>query len=160
MKKSSTLFLKIAVFVLALLVLGVCFLAYAVTFGDALDEGHPTTLLAHPLLIAMYITVIPFMVALYQAFKILLYIDQKKAFSEFSIKALKNIKICAYVISGIYFLSLPLFMRFAESEDAPGVMLMGLVLVGAPLVIAVLSALLQKLVQSAMDLKAENDLTV
>jgi hypothetical protein len=159
-KKGSTLFLKISIFVIAFLVLGICFIAYAVIFGDARDEGHPTTLLQNPLLISVYATVIPFLVALYQAFKILMYIDKKKAFSELSIKALKIIKVCACVISGIYFLSLPMFMEIAQSEDAPGVMIIGLCAVGAPLVIAVLSAVLQKLVQSAMDLQSENELTV
>jgi hypothetical protein len=160
MKKSSTLFLKIAVFIIALLALGGCFLMYAVIFGDAADEGIHTTLFEHPLLVAVYATVIPFMIALVHAFKILRYIDQRKAFSDLSIKALKNIKICAYTISGIYFVSLPFFLRLAEAEDAPGVVIMGLVLVGAAIVVAVFAALLQKLLRNAIEMKNENELTV
>lgn len=152
--------MKIAVFIIALLALGGCFLMYAVIFGDAADEGVPTTFFAHPLLVAVYATIIPFMIALGNGFKILRYIDRKVAFSHLSIKALKNIKICAYVISGIYFLSLPFFLRLAESEDAPGVVIMGLVLVGAALVVAVFATLLQKLLMSVIEMKNENDLTV
>ncbi len=160
MKHRSTFFLKIALAIIALLTVGICFLAYAVIFGDATDAGEPTNFAAHPLLVAVYVTVIPFFIALYQAFKLLIYIDKNKAFSELSIKALRNIKRCACAISGIYFLSLPLFYTLAQSEDAPGVVIIGLISVGAPLVITVFSAVLQKLVQSAMALKSENDLTV
>lgn len=160
MKHGSTLFLKIALFVIAFLVLGMCFVAYTVIFGDAADAGKPTTLAANPLLLTMYATVIPFMVALYHAFKILMYIDKKKAFSVLSIKALKNIKYCACVIGGMYFISLPFFYTAAQMEDAPGVVIIGLMAVGAPIVVAVFAAVLQKLVQSAMALQNENDLTV
>ena len=40
----------------------------------------------------MYVAAIPFFVALYQAFKLLSYIDKNQAFSELSVKALKKIK--------------------------------------------------------------------
>jgi hypothetical protein len=40
----------------------------------------------------LYAAAIPFYFALYQAFKLLSYIDGNKAFSELSVKALKNIK--------------------------------------------------------------------
>ncbi|MGO4375941.1 DUF2975 domain-containing protein, partial [Paenibacillus sp. MCAF20] len=45
-------------------------------------------------------------------------------------------------------------------DDAPGIILVGMVLIFASLVIAVFAAVLQKLLKEAIDIKSENDLTV
>src|SRR5687767_15278674 len=48
-----------------------------------------------PFLALVYIGSIPFFVALYQAFKVLGYVGQNKAFSPEVVKALRTIKYCA-----------------------------------------------------------------
>nr|WP_216366500.1 DUF2975 domain-containing protein [Geobacillus sp. BMUD] len=103
---------------------------------------------------------LPFYFALYQAFRLLTYIDQNSAFSERSVEALKKIKSCAVVICGLHLLALPLFYLFAEKDDAPGVIFVGLLVPFASLVIAVFAAVLQKLLQQAVDIKQENELTI
>ncbi|TWM36728.1 hypothetical protein CHCC14819_1760 [Bacillus licheniformis] len=108
----------------------------------------------------LYAAAIPFYFALYQAFKLLSYIDQNKAFSELSVRALKNIKYCAITISILFAAGMPLFYLIAEMDDAPGIILIGLVLIFASMVIAVFAAVLQRLLQEAIDIKSENDLTV
>ena len=80
------------------------------------------------ILIVMYLTVIPFFIALYKAFKLLNYIDRDIAFSELSIKALKNIKYCAVTISVLYAAIMPFIYLLADIDDAPGAILIGLVL--------------------------------
>jgi hypothetical protein len=112
------------------------------------------------ILIVMYLTVIPFFIALYKAFKLLNYIDRDIAFSELSIKALKNIKYCAVTISVLYAAIMPFIYLLADIDDAPGAILTGLVLTFAPIVIAVFAAVLEKLLKHALDIKSENDLTV
>ena len=107
----------------------------------------------------MYGAAVPFYFALYQAFNLLRYIDENTAFSELSVKALKNIKFCAITISGLYVLGLPLF-RFIAKEVDPPIVLMGLIIIFASLVIAVFAAILQRLLQEAINIKSENDLTV
>uniref|UniRef100_UPI0028EB9449 DUF2975 domain-containing protein n=3 Tax=Paenibacillus TaxID=44249 RepID=UPI0028EB9449 len=64
------------------------------------------------------------------------------------------------VISSLYFVMLPFVYVVAEKDDAPGLILMGMVPVFASLVIAVFSAVLQRLLQEAIDIKSENDLVV
>jgi hypothetical protein len=108
----------------------------------------------------MYVSAIPFFIALYQAFKLLSYIDKNKAFSEISVKALKNIKYCAITISGLYVVGMPFFYILAELDDAPGVILIGMLFIFASMVIAVFAAVLQRLLQEAIDIKSENDLTI
>jgi hypothetical protein len=110
--------------------------------------------------IVLYASAIPFYFALYQAFKLLRYIDKNKAFSQISVIALKKIKHCAIIISILHVLVLPLFYLFAEKDDAPGVIFVGLVVPFASMVIAVFAAVLQKLLKEAIDIKSDNDLTV
>ncbi|MEH7342509.1 DUF2975 domain-containing protein [Bacillus sp. JJ1532] len=110
--------------------------------------------------IVFYASAIPFYIALYQAFKLLRYIDKNEAFSQISVIALKKINGCAIAISILHVLVLPLFYLFAEVDDAPGVIFVGLVVPFASMVIAVFAAVLQKLLKNAIDIKSENDLTV
>ncbi|AUZ38962.1 DUF2975 domain-containing protein [Bacillus sp. MBGLi79] len=110
--------------------------------------------------IYLYVTAIPFYFALYQAFKLLSYIDKNKAFSGLSVRALKNIKYCAVTISIFYAAGMPVFYLIADIDDAPGIIVIGLVIIFASMVIAVFAAVLQKLLKEAIDIKSENDLTV
>ncbi|MBT2674309.1 DUF2975 domain-containing protein [Streptomyces sp. ISL-14] len=68
-------------------------------------------------------------------------------------------KCCAITISGLYVLGLPLFHFIAKKVDPP-IVLMGLIIIFASLVIAVFAAILQRLLQEAINIKSENDLTV
>jgi hypothetical protein len=113
-----------------------------------------------PFWVLIYLTVIPFYVALYQAMKILTYIDKNTAFSQASITALNYIKYSALAITVLYALGTPFVIRAAETDDAPGAVLLWLAIIGAPVVIAVFAAVLRKLIQNGLDLKSENDLTV
>ncbi len=153
----ETLFLKLAVILIGIPVLALCFGLPWIAVEAA--EHYPAFLL-YPLLTGMYMAAVPFFVALYQALRLLSYIDKNEAFSELSIRALKKIKYCAATISILYVAVLPLFYLMAQEDDAPGFLLIGLVITFAAVVIAVFAALLQKLLKNALDIKSENDLTV
>lgn len=160
MKRGSTLFLKIAVILIGIPFLAICIFLVPeiVNYSGAL---HPNmSYIRIPVLIVLYGAAIPFYYALYQAFKLLSYIDDNSAFSQASVSALKNIKFCAITISILYMLGLPIFYLMAEVDDAPGIILIGLILIFASIVVAVFAAVLQRLLQEAIDIKSENDLTV
>ncbi|WP_425435904.1 DUF2975 domain-containing protein [Oceanobacillus senegalensis] len=112
------------------------------------------------ILFVMYISTILFYIALYQAFKLLSYIDKNRAFSEIFVRALKKIKHCAILISCLYVVGLPLVYLIEEWDDAPSLIIVGMVSVFASIVIAVFAAVLHKLLQEAIDIKSENGLTV
>lgn len=162
MKHGSTLFLKIAVFIIGTLVLVLCiFWLPGVAAKDA--AAHPeTTFLQYPFLIGAYITVTPFFVALYQALKLLSYIDQNKAFSELSVRALKYIKYCAIAISILIVVGIisGVILIAGEGEDITGFISLGLMLTFASTAIAVFAAVLQRLLKDAIDIKSDNDLTI
>ena len=154
MKRGSTIFLRLVVWVLGLFVLGICI--FVLPVGIATDQ----TGAYRPILLGLYIPAIPFFYALYKALKLLDYIDKNKAFSVFSVKALMNIKVCAVLITSFFVMGLPYIFVVADMDDAPGVVAAALVIVFASTVIATFAAVLQKLVQNGLDIKSENDLTV
>lgn len=160
MKRVSTLFLKIAVILIGIPVLAMCIFLVP-EIGNVTVQLLPEfTYMKYLVSIIFYASAIPFYIALYQAFKLLRYIDKNEAFSQVSVNALRNIKYCAVTISSLHVLVLPLFYLFAEKDDAPGVIFVGLIVPFASLVIAVFAAVLQKLLKEAIDIKSENDLTV
>lgn len=156
--KRETSFLKLVVILIGLPILGLCIYGLPVIANEAVK--HYPGYLLYPVLIGMYISAVPYFFALYQTLKLLGYIDRDKAFSELSVKALRNIKYCAVAISILYAGILPLVMIIAQKDDAPGLAAIGLVIVIASIVIAVFAAVLQKLLKHAIDIKSENDLTV
>ena len=160
MDKVTTLFLKIAVILLGVPILLLCIFLVPELGKEAGKMLPEFAFFQYWVYIVFYGSTIPFYYALYQAFKLLRYIDKNKAFSDLSVAALKKIKYCAILIACLHVLVLPLFYIFAELDDAPGVIFVGLVVPFASMVIAVFAAVLQKLLKEAIDIKSENDLTV
>ncbi|PFN80633.1 hypothetical protein COJ85_29915 [Bacillus sp. AFS076308] len=158
MKQGSTLFLKAAVTFMGIPVLALCIFGLSWLAKNPFNPDYDHIL--YPILIGMYVSVIPYFVALFQAFKLLSYIDKDQAFSELSVTALKRIKFCAMTISGLYIVILPFVFLVAELDDAPGLVIVGMVPIFASMVIAVFAAVLQRLLQEAIDIKSENDLVV
>jgi hypothetical protein len=158
MKHGSTLFLKIALFLIGSPVLALCIFGLVWLPNNPANPDYAYML--YPIVIGMYVATIPFFVALLQAFKLLSYIDSNQAFSELSVKALKNIKFCAITISGLFVVILPFVFLVADLDDAPGLIIIGMVPIFGSMVIAVFAAVLQRLLQEAIDIKSENDLIV
>ncbi len=158
MKRGSTLFLRTAVILIGIPVLALCIFVLYWLFNNPVNPDYAHIL--YPILIGMYVSAIPFFIALCQAFQLLSYIDKNQSFSELSVKSLKNIKFCAITISGLYVVVMPFVYLVADLDDAPGLIIFGMVPVIASMVIAVFAAVLQRLLQEAIHIKSENDLTV
>ncbi|OGD31915.1 hypothetical protein A3C91_00615 [Candidatus Azambacteria bacterium RIFCSPHIGHO2_02_FULL_52_12] len=153
MKQGSTLFLKVVIYLIGLAVLALC-----VIIGGVSISGNAGMFL--PVMLVMLITAIPFFFALYQGLLLLGYIDKNTAFSDLSVKAIKNIKYCAFTISVLYAAGMPYIIYVADKDDAPGAVVIGLVFIFAPMITSVFAAVLERLLQNAIDIKSENDLTV
>ena len=158
MKRGSTLFLKV---VLLLIAIG----TFAGMIWFPQTEGRATNLdllsiYTDPFIIYIYIGSLPFFVGLYQAFKLLNFIDANLAFSQGAVNTLRNMKLASLVLIGFIVLGL-FYIRFAAGGDDPaGPTMLGIIVSFAVAVIATASAVFQKLFQNAVDLKSENDLTV
>ena len=158
MKQGTTFFLKAALILIGLPVLALSIVGFIWLMRNPANPDYDQLL--YPIVIGMYVSAIPFFIALYQAFKLLNHIDRNQAFSDLSVKALKNIKFCALIIGGLYVVMLPFVFGVAQMDDAPGLVLVGMVPVFASFVITVFAAVLQRLLQEAIDIKKENDLIV
>ena len=158
MKKSSTIFLQ---GVIVLIGIG----ALAIMLWEPHVEGrkaHATPFEIYfkdPFLAYAYIASIPFFVALYQAFKVLGYAGQNKVFSQAAVKALRTIKFCAISIIGFVAVSV-IFIIFGDKDDRPAGVFMRILITFGSIVIATAAAMFERILQNAVDMKSENDLTV
>ncbi len=158
MKKSSTLFFKVILILIAIGVLA-GLLWFPQTEGRAANLDH-LSIYTDPFIIYIYIGSIPFFVGLSQAFKLLNLIYANKAFSQSAVNTLKNMKLASLSLIG--FIALALFyIRFVvHGDDTAGPTAVGIIICFAVAVIATAVAVFQKFLQNAVDLKPENDLTV
>jgi hypothetical protein len=112
-----------------------------------------------PFLAYAYVASIPFFVGLYQAFKVLGYAGRDKEFSPSAVRSLRTIKYCAIALVGFVAVG-EVFILSNTDEDRAGGVFMGLLIAFASVVVATAMALLERALQSAVDMKSENDLTV
>jgi len=158
MKQSSTIFLQI---VIVLIGVG----ALALVLWEPHIEGrnaHATLFEIYfndPFLAYAYVASIPFFLALYQAFKVLGYVRQNKTFSQETVKALRTIKFCAIAIIGFVAVSV-IFIMFADKDDRPAGVFMRILIAFSSIIIATAAAVFERILQNAVDIKSENDLTV
>ena len=159
MKRSSTIFLQI---VIVLIGIG----ALALLLWEPRLEGrnaHATNFEIYfkdPFLALVYIGSIPFFVALYQAFKVLGYAGQNKIFSQAAVQALRTIKYCALAIVGFVVVEEIIIILNHGNDDAAGGVFMGVLITFGSIVIATAAAMFERILQNAVDIKSENDLTV
>jgi hypothetical protein len=157
-KRGSTLFLRAVIILIAIIVL-----AGMIWFPQT--EGRAANLdlvriYADPLIIYGYIASLPFFIALYQAFKLLGYVDNNQVFSQPAVTAVRNVKLCAVTIGGFIVLGILIIRLFANGDDPAGPTALGILTTFISIIIATGAAVFERVLQNAVDLKAENDLTV
>lgn len=160
MKRSSTQFLKVVIILIAIGTFA-GMIRFPQTEGRAANLDL-ISIYKDPFIIYLYIASIPFFSALYQAFKLLGYVDKNKIFSQASVKAVMNIKYSAIIFIGFIAAAISYIsvMSKATNDDGAGAIAVGVVIIFASSVIATAAAVFQKLLQNAVHLKSENDLIV
>jgi len=112
-----------------------------------------------PFLAYAYIASIPFFVALYQAFKLLRYVGQNTVFSPAAIRALRTIRYCAMAIVGFVALG-EVFIMMGESDDRAGGVFIGILITFSSIVIVAAMIVLERVLQSAVEIRSGNDMTL
>ena len=154
LERSSTLFLKLILLVLSLAVLTFCgFLLYQITQSDSLGDYQP-------ILIGVLISTIPFLYVFYQAYNLLNNIDANLSLTDSSVNSLRIIKVCSFLISLMYLMGSPFIFYVAQQDDAPGVVLINIILIMGPFSVGVFTYILEKLLINAIGYKSENELTI
>lgn len=162
MKIEITTILRGAVYLTGAAVLAVCFILLPELAREEAAENPDVV--TYPYLIGAYILTLPIFVALYQAHKLAGYIDKNKAFSPEFVKTLRNIKYCASIFGLLVAIGAIAVIVLARidnpNEEVTHIVTLGVVFTFASIVVAVATALFQRLFQNAVDIKSENDLTV
>jgi hypothetical protein len=159
MKRLSILFLQSVIVLFGIVALYIL-IRFPSTEGRA-QNLDLFSIYSDPFILYGYASSIAFFVALYKAFKLLGYIRQNKLFSLNSVRTLRSIKYCA-IISSILIAMAGLYIKiFHNKEDDPaGFLAMSLILTFISIAVATAVAVIEKVLQNAIDMKTENDLTI
>lgn len=158
-KRTSTLFLQVAIVLVACV-------ALIVLIRFPLAEGRAKNLdlfsvYTDPFILYAYAASVVFFVALYKAFRLLGYIGQNKVFSPEAVSSVKGIKFCAMLVAIMIVLAGVCILIFHHKDDDPaGFLAMCLVLTFATVSVAIAASMFEKILQKAVDMKSENDLTI
>jgi DUF2975 family protein len=158
MKLGATVFLRA---VLVLFAIGALFLL----LWEPHLEGRNANATAFeiyfqdPFLAFAYTGSIPFFVGLYHAFKVLGYAGRNQEFSPPAVRSVRTIKYCAITLIGFVAIG-EVIIFLSESDDRAGGVAIGVFIFLAATVVATATAVLERALQNAVDMKSENDLTV
>ena len=124
MKRGSTLFLKV---VICLIAIGV----FAAMIWFPRTEGRAKNLdlmeiYLDPFIVYIYVASIPFFIALFQAIKLLGYVDMNKIYTQAAVKTVRNIKRCALAIVGFMIVAIFYIRVMAQGDDASGLQQFGI----------------------------------
>jgi len=159
MRRSSTIFLQVVIVLIGIGGLGLLLWEPQVEGVNA----HATNFEIYfkdPFLALVYAGSIPFFIALYQAFRVLGYAGQNNVFSRPAAKALRTIRYCAIAIIGFVAVEELFIMLNHGSDDPAGGFFVGVLITFGSIVVATAAALFERILQKAVDMKVENDLTV
>src|ERR1044072_941737 len=151
MKRSSTIFLQVAV-----ILLGVCVFVFLLwepqREGRNVNATQFEIYFKDPFLAYIYLAFVPFFVALYQAFKILGYAGRNEIFSQRSVRALRIIKYCA-ITTAIFILGAEayLFIFMSGKDDIAGGVMMGAFIIFVSAIIATAATVFERKLQKNLN---------
>jgi Protein of unknown function (DUF2975) len=151
-KQGSTTFLKVIIFLAGIAVLALCIWLPVIVVRDA--KVHPdTAYFLIPFLVCAYGFCIAFSVALYQAYKLLTYIEKNNAFSELSLKSLWVIKKCAFTVIFLILLGIVSLMVLAKitGDDAAGPISLSLMGILVTSIVATFISVLQIPIKNSLE---------
>lgn len=159
MKRISIIFLQ-SVLVLIGIVALILLIRFPMTEGRAVNLDL-FSIYFNGFILYGYAASIAFFVALYKAFRLLGYIGQNKVFSSNAVKALKSIKYCAIVLGALIVIA-GIYIKIAhdKADDPAGFLAMCIMTTFVSVVVATAAAIFEKILQNAIDMKSENDLTI
>lgn len=159
MKKVSIVFLQAVVVLIAVIAL-----ALLIWFPQV--EGRAANLdlfniYFDPLIMYAYAASVAFFVALYKAFRLLGLVGDNKVFSSEAVGNLRAIKYCSIILSIMIVIAGAYIRLFHSADDDPaGFIALCIVTTFVSVVVATATAIFEKVLQNAIDMKAENDLTI
>ncbi len=158
MKRGSTMFLQAVVVLIGVGAMA-CMLWFPHIEGRNVNATVFEVYFKDPFLAYAYAASVAFYMGLYQAYKVLGFAGRNRVFSQEAVNALRTIKYCAMAIIGFVALAL-VFIMLMENEDRAGGVFLGVLLTFGSIVTATAAAIFERILQKAVDMKSETDLTV
>ena len=160
MKRVSTIFLQVLIVLLGTGVLALLLWEPQVE-GRNVNATQFEIYFKDPFLAYIYLAFVPFFVGLYQAFNLLGYARRDEIFSQRAVRALQILKYCA-LTTAIFIIGAEvyIFLFVRGTDDVAGGVMMGAFIIFVSSVIATAAAVFERILQNAVDIKSENDLTV
>lgn len=160
MKRASTIFLQVVIVVLGIGLLAALLWEPQVE-GRNVNATQFEIYFKDPFLAYIYLAFVPVFVGLFQAFRLLGNARRDEIFSMRSVRALRIIKYCAIATAAFIVGALAyIFIVVRGTDDIAGGVAMGLFITFVSAVIATAAAVFERILQNAVDIKAENDLTI
>lgn len=152
MNRSATLFLRLVISLIAIAALAVCVFPLPRMIAKEAAKTPDTAWRIYLFLAGAYVQAALFLFGLYQAFKLLGYIDGNRAFSGLSVRALRHIKRAALSVgllmaAGIAWI---MILSAGTGEDSAGPVMIGIIGMFVSCVAAAVAAVLQAQVQKAI----------
>ena len=158
MNRSSTLFLRLVISLMAIAALAICSLGVPRMVADEVSRHPHSVGVPYGIMICAYILCIPFFTALYQGFRVLNLVDRDKTFSKATAASLRLIRYCAIVIGASFFAGIVTLriLSAGTGEDPAGPTMIAMIIMFFCLTVTAVSVVLEKQVQKAIDLKGES----
>jgi len=160
MNRVSTLFLRLVILLIAIVVLAACILPLPRMISREAAKTPETAWIIYLFLVGAYVQAALFLFALYQAFRLLGYVDGDQTFSDPSVSALRRIKLCALIsgalmVAGIVWV---VILSAGSGDDSAGPVVLGLIGTFVSAVVAAAVGVMQTQVQQAID-KTRNEIS-
>lgn len=161
MKRSSIILLQVVIAFIGLVALALLLWEPQVEGRNA-QASQFEIYFTDPFLMLVYAGSIPFFVALHRVIQALGCVARNEVFSPGVVRALQTIKYCARAIIGFVVVEeLWILVISGSDNDNPGApILLGLLIVLPSIVVATTAGMFERVLQKAVEMKLESDLTV
>jgi len=143
MKRNSTFLLKVVSFVIVIPMVSLFILLLPWVMSGLAEVIPVSNYIKYLGFIGLYGAIIPFCFGIYQIIKLFNYMKNKVS-SELYLETVKNMKYASITVSFLYVLGMPLLFLMADKDDAPGILLFGLIVFLVNCVSAILSAVFER----------------
>jgi hypothetical protein len=158
MKKLNCAILQAGILLVVLSILLLCVFWLPATAEYFAKDAPEYAYLKWPLLMGIYVTVIPFLLGSFEGLRLLSLIQREEAFDAKTVLSLRRIKGYAFTVAGLYIVGGFILMNLVDMN--PGISLMGILIILASFMISLFAGVLEELIASALRIKTENELTV
>ena len=135
----------------------VLFIRFPLTEGRAANLDL-FSIYTDPFILFGYAAAAPFFIALYKAFRLLVYIGKNQAFSVNAVKAAKHIKYCAISLCGFIVMAAAYVKIFHDKNDDPaGFLAICILAIFAVLTVAAGITVFEKILQNGIDIRSANE---